>query len=188
MKTSFILFIFALASFSIQANNNPSSDLSKAKTLTVETQTWKASSIIVKIRQVDGTIILEETVKTGNLRKYNLKNLPAGDYILELSDKFRITEQSFMIKQEAVQLAANVSTTYKPVIAHKNNSVDVNLMTQGKNAYVSIFDTKGETLFEEKCESTSVHRRYDISRLPSGEYTVIVQVGDRTFTEKVQKN
>ena len=188
MKTSLILFIFTLTSFGLQANNTPNTDLSKAKSLTIETHTWKASSIVVKIRQADGTVILEETVKTGNLRKYNLKNLPAGDYVLEMSDKFRITEQSFSIKQEAVQLATDVATTFKPVIANKNNSVDVNLMTQGKEAFVSIFDTKGETLFEEKCERTSVHRRYDISRLPAGEYTVFVQLGGRSFTEKVQKN
>ncbi len=187
MKTHAMMFILLLAAFAMQASNNPGTELEKAKSLTIETHTWKSENVHIQIRQADGEIVLDETVRTGNLRKYNLKHLPAGQYVLEMSDSYRVTEQTFTIGQLDVQVSAPVKTTFKPVIARKGNALDVNLMTQGEEAFITITDQASETLFAEKCAKTSLHRRYDISRLPAGSYALSIEVGDRTYTERFSK-
>jgi hypothetical protein len=184
MKTQFIVFILCISALGIKANGNPGIPAENVKSIIVETHTWKAAAIQVQIRNAEGQVVLEETVKTGNLRKYNLRNLPDGNYVLELSDKFKSTEQEFTISRNEVKLADQKKIAFKPVITCNEENVDINLMTQGIPAYIVIADQNGETLFEEKCVRSSVNRRYDISRLPTGNYSIFVQVGDKTYSQK----
>jgi len=127
MKTSsLILGMLMIVTTSFSAGN-PTNE--RSKSLTVETSAWKAATIHIAIREAGGNVIMEETVSTRNdFRKYNLKNLAAGIYTLEISDDLKISVQSFTITNSSVEMEPQTSVTYKPVITWSENNLDINYL------------------------------------------------------------
>lgn len=188
MKTQILILIVSVLSLSAFASGNPTVLTEKSKSLVVETSLWKSDKVNIQIKEASGVVILDETVKnTKNLRKYNLKNLPEGQYSLEVSNEMKITLQEFSIISNKVILSSEIKTIYKPVIIWNNNGFDVNLMTLGNTAFINIQDKDNNIVFAEKLVTPAVHKRYDISSLASGEYTVTVAMNGRSFVSSNTK-
>lgn len=188
MKTQILILIFSALTFSVFASGNPTEIAEKSKSLVVETSLWKSDKVNIQIKEASGVSILDETVKnTKSLRKYNLKNLPEGNYTLEISNELKITTQEFSINSSNVILSKEIKTVYKPVIIWNNDGFDVNLMTLGNTAFINIQDRDNNIVFAEKLETPAVHKRYDISSLASGEYTVTVAMNGRSFVSTNSK-
>ena len=97
MKTQILILIVSALTLSVFASGNPTMMAEKSKSLVVETSLWKSDKVNIQIKEASGVTILDETVKnTKNLRKYNLKNLPEGNYTLEISNDLKITTQVFL--------------------------------------------------------------------------------------------
>lgn len=188
MKTQLFILIFSIASLSVFASGNPSVYAEKNKSLIIQTNTWKSAKVNVQIKEATGVTILEETLISAKAgRKYNLKNLPDGQYTLEMSDDLRITTQNFYISNNEVVVANDINTIYKPFILTGDNNVDVNLMTLGKSALLNISDKDNNIVFAQKLEATAVHKRFDVSSLASGSYTVNIAMNGRSFTHEFTK-
>jgi len=188
MKTQILILMVSAFSLTAFANGNPAMNAEKSKSLLVETSLWKSDKINIQIKEASGVVILDETVKnTKNLRKYNLKNLPEGTYSLEISNELKITTQEFTIYDNGVLLSSDVKTVYKPVVIWNNEGFDVNLMTLGNTAFINIQDKDNNIVFAEKLVTPAVHKRYDISSLASGEYTVTVAMNGRSFVSTNNK-
>lgn len=188
MKTQILILIVSVFSLSVFASGNSTIDAEKSKSLVVETSLWKSDKVNIQIKEASGVVILDETVKnTKNLRKYNLKNLPEGVYTLELSNDLKITTQEFTINAKSVVLSTEIKTVYKPVVIWNEAGFDVNLMTLGNTAFINIQDKDNNIVFAEKLVTPAVHKRYDISALASGEYTVTVAMNGRSFVSTSTK-
>jgi len=188
MKTQILILLISVSSLSAFATGNPTVSSEKTKSLVVETSLWKSEKINIQIKEASGVVILDEKVKnTKNLRKYNLKNLPDGNYTLEVSNELKITTQEFTIGSNEVILSNDINTVYKPVIIWRDNSFDVNLMTLGNKAFINIQDKDNNIVFAENLETPAVHKRYDISALAAGEYTVTVAMNGRSFVSSNTK-
>ena len=188
MKTQILILIVSVFSLSVFASGNSTIDAEKSKSLVVETSLWKSDKVNIQIKEASGVVILDETVKnTKNLRRYNLKNLPEGVYTLELSNDLKITTQEFTINAKSVVLSTEIKTVYKPVIIWNEAGFDVNLMTLGNTAFINIQDKDNNIVFAEKLVTPAVHKRYDISALTSGEYTVTVAMNGRSFVSTSTK-
>jgi hypothetical protein len=188
MKTQLFILFFSIASLSVFASGNPSVYAEKNKSLIVKTNTWKSAKVNVQIKEATGVTILEETLISAKAgRKYNLKNLPDGQYTLEMSDDLRITIQNFFIRNNEVVVSNDINTIYKPFILTGNNNVDVNLMTLGKGALLNITDKDNNIVFAQKLDTTAVHKRFDITSLSSGTYSVNIAMSGRSFAHEFTK-
>lgn len=187
MKTQVLFLLFSIFTLSAFAGK-PLMSSAKAKTITVETSLWKAESVTVQIKEIGGSVILDEVVKSEKgFRKYDLHNLPSGTYTLELSDDLKIKIQNFVIKGEDLSMSKEVVTIYKPVILVSENNIDVNLLTLNQNVSVKILDDNDSVVFSEKIVSPSIHKRYDLTRLSKGQYTMKVSFGGRSFYQHFTK-
>lgn len=186
MKTSsLILFMLMVVTTSFSAGN-PNNE--RSKSLTVETSAWKAATVHIAIREAGGNVIMEETVSTRNdFRKYNLKNLPAGIYTLEISDDLKISVQSFTITNSSVEMEPQTSVTYKPVITWSENNLDINYLACDKRTYVQVSDKTGKVVYAETIKVPAIHRRYNTADLAGGSYTVTVYNSDISVSKEFRK-
>ncbi len=167
---------------STNINAKPVSVIKNAKSLIVETSGWKSEKVLVQIKDLSGAIILDEIIlKSASARKYNLINLPDGQYSIEMSSDLKITTRNFEVNGKEINLSTDIQTIYKPVVIWTDQTLDINLLTLGKRAVINIVDGRNNTILSQKHNTSALHKRYNISALPEGDYTVNVEMNGRSF-------
>lgn len=187
MKTHLFILIFSVFSSAIFANGITKSN-ETPKSIIVATSKWKARHVNVLIKENNGGTVYNEMLSTGKTdRKFNLNGMAKGTYTLEISDDLKITSQQFTIVDSDVVVDETVNTIYKPVVVSKDNKIDVNLLNPSKNASIKIQDSYEGTIYAETQKTSSVNKRFDISSLPSGSYSVNIDVDGRTYIHDFTK-
>lgn len=117
--------------------------------------------------------------------KYDLAAFPDGEYRLELNASTHTLNVPVTIENGTVTLKEELATA--PVVSNKQNVVAVELSGETSNAwYVMIKNNDGELLFKETVEnSSSATRKYDLSNLDKGIYTLHFSTAGNTFSHNV---
>jgi hypothetical protein len=141
----------------------------------------------VKINLADerGTVLVNEVIKTTTAftKKYNLKNLEAGNYRLTITKKMSKTVQPFQLTESGVVMKEDEQKeVFLPNVVLKGDKIDVNvLLGNYSNIHVKIFANDGRTVFEESNYVVlTLHKRYDLVKLEKGTYLVEIVAGDST--------
>ena len=155
------------------------------KWIIVDKDNWKTPQVGVSIRKEDGTILIQENISVS--KKYNLKNLPDGNYVLDLEDGQQIRTQSLQVDGD-ILYSKDISTIYKPHLVINQDYINMNLMTQGQKADISIQNAESNTVFSEKISNeVSATRRYNIKDLPAGNYIFKVSLNGQEFIKSFTK-
>ena len=107
----------------------------------------------------------------------NLKNLDLGNYNLTIKKGLIKTIQPFELTHDGVVMNEKKRITkFLPQILIKDTKLDVNaMMTKFGTVRVKIYKADDQIVFEENITKIiSLNKRYDISKLHHGEYTVEV--------------
>lgn len=176
-----------MASFSI-ASANPVIWIGGEKILEVTTSEWKSELINIQIKEESGAIVLEENIYNHKeSRKYNLKNLPDGEYTVEVANKYKISTLSFSISGNDLVISTDSITAYKPIFIINHESIDLNLMTLGNKVVITIVNERNEVVFSEKLTTPSVNKRYDLRNLSKGQYSIVVFSNGRSYQQTLVK-
>ncbi len=133
----------------------------------------------------ENTILLHETVK-GKLnfsKKYNLANLESGSYNVIVTKRVTKTVQPFQLTDKSVVLfESERKEKFLPSLNQNGKKVDINvLLGNYSNIQVIIYDNEGRRVYDDiNYVVMLLHKRYDLSKLPSGGYVVEVIAGDET--------
>ena len=130
----------------------------------------------------------DKILKTSDFRqRFDLSELPDGNYSFEIEHGNRIKSYTFSIAEGEVQIDDQSVAIYKPVIIQDNRKMDVSLLNlKGEAVTLDIYDALGNKLIDQSFSGEqSIAGRYDLSRLPSGNYQVVIRTADRVFTEVV---
>lgn len=167
---------------------NPSAAVEGPRTIVVKPREWKADRIHVEILTLEGETIISQQVRTTERsRKYNLRNLPAGQYMLRMSDDLKVLSQNFALDHEGIVLSEEIAVDFKPVINNTENHLDVNFFTRGRASTVSILDGENNVVYSENFDKPAIHKRFDISRFEKGTYTVLCEVAGKTHVSGFTK-
>lgn len=131
-------------------------------------QTWQDQSSIGKI--------------------FDLEALPNGKYAILLETETNEIIQPFRIEKGRVKLKERErEIRYVPIVAKTGAYISVSwLNDEMSNLRVEIEDAKGAVVLEEKLEGVlKVARRYDVSRLGSGNYLVKVRTKAKTYYTQI---
>lgn len=188
MKTQIIVMILlVLNSKTITASNSFITSDEK-KSIIVNRGEWKSDHVNVQITDENGyTIFNQKLDKKVDLIKYNMSFLQEGKYLIEVSDDLRIVSSSFKIGKNQIQIEAEPSTFYKPQFKSGEKYVDINLLTLRNDAVIRVSDSFGNELYSENAGEMKMHKRMNVSALPSGKYFISVKVGDRYFDHEFNK-
>ena len=148
--------------------------------------------VTISIEDANGAQLMQETVKENPnfVKRYNVSKLESGKYTLTVTKRTIRTVQPFEVTATGVTIAEiEKKEKFIPFLNFKNNKLDVNvLLGNYSNITVTLLDNEGRKVQEDKNYVVmTLHKRYDLSKLPAGAYTVEVLAGDETFYQAVTK-
>ncbi len=189
-KLNVVLFAFLLAMpFTTMAKGIPTVSLIKQSdklfTLRVSASEKETYKIVLK-DQLSNTLFTEEVTNNLNyIKSFDLQQLVAGEYVIEMQSSYFTKVMPLTIKQGEVILAENGFITYfTPFINVKDKAfIDFSLLnTQQANTSLAILNDKGEVIFSKNLgQNIDINQRFDVSKLDQGTYMVVVKSGDRTY-------
>ncbi len=145
-------------------------------------------TIEISIRDEFGQVFHSETVKNSKVeaKKYNLKQLPEGNYNFLVMYDQHIKIQEIAKNSEGIQINAEaMKTVYFPTFVEKAGYLDMDIFCNPEvEYYIQIQDKENNTLYDEKIDAAvNVQRRFNLTKLEAGEYEVVVQLRSNFFRE-----
>lgn len=130
----------------------------------------------ILIRQTNGPVLFEADVQGEHYAKiFNLSHLAPGEYELIVIADSRDVVQPLSITPTDLTIDEDARKTfYAPVMRERDTHLDVSFF-RGKitSAKLTIYDQSGKLVYDEAFDHVvKVERRYDLSKLPKGRYTV----------------
>lgn len=139
---------------------------------------------------LEGVLLEEEITNTEYARVLNLNELSTGEYKLVVNTGVRETEQPLSITRTGLSLNINDRKLFfAPVVRLTGQLLDVSLLNnQLTTLKLKIEDAEGLLVFEDEVRNVvKVEKRYNLSKLPVGEYTVVLSVGDKSYVKTIRK-
>ena len=160
------------------------SAIQNTKTVVVSLTNVSKEEITIALEGEGGTLIADKVKGQLNFaKKYNLMNLESGSYRVVVTKRATKTIQPFELTYNNVVLfESERKEKFLPSIVQNNRKLDVNvLLGNYSNIKVNIYDNEGHKMYEDiNYVVMLLHKRYDLSKLPSGGYVVEVIAGDET--------
>ena len=139
---------------------------------------------------VEGVLLEEEITNAEYARVLNLNELSTGNYKLVVSTGVRETEQPISITRTGLSLnIGDRKEFFAPVVRMNGSLLDVSLLNSNLTTLkLRIEDAEGILVYEDEARNVvKVEKRYNLSKLPVGEYTVVLSVGDKSYVKTIRK-
>jgi hypothetical protein len=167
--------------------NEPVKGISVRKSDSKKIRLYTQAPVELAVVDADGTILYKGDIngKTGQVTALNLHNLPDGRYFLTATNNDFWVSQGLTIRNDQVSVdASNAATLVKPTLtAYGKNKFEVT-MPGARNINVTIYDRFNALVFNELYQNGEKHR-FDLSRLPEGDYTILVGPEFKQFSERI---
>ena len=138
----------------------------------------------------EGVLLEEEITHSEYARVLNLNELAAGNYKLVVSTGVRETEQPIFLTRTGLSLnIGDRKEFFAPFVVTNGQLLDVSLLNNQLTTFkLKIEDIEGNLVFDDEVRNTvKVEKRYNLSRLPEGEYIVVLNVGDKSYVKTIRK-
>lgn len=138
-----------------------------------------------------GRVLLrEKTADAAYARIFDLSKLEAGTYELVIKTGLRELLQPFAIEPKRLTMdTQDQRETFAPVFRNRNGAVDLVWMNrESAPVTVLIKNEAGDIVYTEDFGSRNrLEKRFDISRLDQGAYTMVLQTPNRLFLHQIRK-
>ena len=146
---------------------------------------------VVSIVDIEGVIMYSEKVGDAEAysKKFNLRNLPDGKYLLKVEDSLKETIFEFGIYDSIVRIADR-NENVKPVFRKNGQKVFLNLLnTDMQDVQIKVYDSENRVIFDETVVDTFlVEKAFNFENAFEDTYTVIVKDGKNTYYENLVVN
>ena len=194
MKTmrNLLTIMMVMVSTFVFANDNLTVKVERvnAKSIAVSISGMEAIKTQVQLKSENGSILYKASANNENFaQRLDLNALPTGSYSLEVENSQSFTTTPFVIATDSAFVnVADQVTIIKPVILMNGRSLDVVLPSEEAAAVlVTIFDKDMNKLATEPIKGESL-KRFDLSKLGSGSYTVKMETKGKSFIQSVSLN
>ncbi|NJB85841.1 hypothetical protein GGR26_001586 [Lewinella marina] len=187
MKTALSLLFFITFHLSLFASGNPIELLVQVdpsgRALILQTAAPVKHAATIRIVDADGRILHTSQLTVGGRlnRKFNLAALPPGEYRVTARDAVAESVHPVTISsQDIVADPALATRNYLPRVILKEDLLTVNYLNpEGGKVKIRLADQVGNELMREQLAGHStIHRAYNLERLPAGAYHVSVYATD----------
>jgi len=148
---------------------------------------YTPSGVEMAIIDADGTTLYKGDVRAraGQGTSINLANLPDGHYFLTATNNDFWLSQGLTIRNDQVSVdVQNASALVKPtLVPYGKNKFEI-AMPGTKMVNIALYDRINTLVFSETYEKGEAHR-FDLNRLPEGDYTFVVGPDFKQFTERI---
>ena len=148
--------------------------------------------INVNLKDANGNTLYQETLEQNRLeeRKYDLHQLPFGDYTLIVAYDHVLKIQPIRKDYNSLEISADeVYTIFQPTFRQHDEYVDLNMLCLGKQKLaVRITDSEGNVIHSERNLSNgSFQKRFNFSQLTKGNYTITLGIDDAIINKEFKQ-
>jgi hypothetical protein len=190
-KSMLIAMMVMVTALSFANGNKPNVKVEKvgAKTVALYASGLGTSKTQVQLKDEKGQI-LHQMVSDNNeklAKKFDLNALPAGNYTLEVENKTSFSTTPVKVSTEGVTvISADQVMIVKPVIRQNGNKLDIIMPGEDMSAVsVVIYNENYDTLYKETLNGSTELRRYDLSQLEKGSYSIKMSAQGKDFIQFV---
>jgi len=147
------------------------------------------ADVRVTLTDKEGVVLLNDRVKKAAAfaRKYNLQNLPEGDYALSVVNGSETVVQPITVSGNNLEISSDkMISVFAPAIQVKSEKLDFTLLCLNESTVtIEITDEYGRVNYNATThEKGSVERRFNIANLSPGTYTLVTTVHGDNFTQR----
>jgi len=172
------------------ANDKPTVKVknAEAKTIAVVAYGYGVAKTDITLKSGNGRVFYKETMSNGEnfAKRLDLSQMPNGEYTLEVENNDTFTAVPVIVENTSAVVKANDEVTIvKPTLRVVGDRLDIAIAgNYAKDVWVSIFDNDSNRLVFEKV-STEKMKRFDLSKLNRGRYTVYMSTEGKNFVQSV---
>jgi hypothetical protein len=142
----------------------------------------------IQLKSQNGTALYTAVNTNGQhfAKRLDLNTLPSGHYSLEVENKESFTSTTIVIaKDSAFVNVADQVTIIKPIICQNGEKLDVILPSEADAvALITIYDNQNRKIASESLSGQPL-KRFDLSLLEKGAYTLRVETKGKKFMQSV---
>ena len=141
----------------------------------------ESTRLVLTIRNESGEVIYRDAIKAKEINKiYDLRQYGNGKYMVEVKAN-NFTERKTLEIKGAELLEPTIDTN------ENANMLSISYRNQSKEEVsVVIANNAGETVFSEASAEKEYKKRFDLEKLPAGDYQVILSNGNQTVRRVFQ--
>ena len=188
MRKNLTTLVICLVSTMAIAGMPPEVLVSKTdeKAFTLSMDNTGGEAVLVTLKDVDGNILQSDRIRKQEpfSRKYNLSDLPVGEYKLFVEDGARTSSHVIIVNENGIKVPKHLMAEYfAPAIVVNEDNLDFTMLCLRETLVaVEIRDEEGRINYSEgMCEQGSMQRRFDISDLEPGTYTITTSIEGQNF-------
>ena len=145
----------------------------------------------VVLKDVSSNQVFSETAngKSSYLKGFDVGGLPDGQYMLEVQSAEVLENYSLRIGEGKLLIESGLRLVIQtPNITQDGNRVDVAMLKQIDTPYtISICNKRNAIIFEDTLAATgSLVKRYDMSKLDPGAYTMRIAMAGTTYSQAIK--
>lgn len=145
----------------------------------------------IELSDQQGIILTSTKVKSINYQSiFDLTVLPAGKYFLSIQLGTKEWVQPIQLEEDKVNIDKKAIREYfSPVFHLSGNKLDLVLLNQFLSPVeIHILNENGQAIFNEKLGSIlRVEKRFDLSTLEAGTYTMVVNAHERNYYHVIRQ-
>ena len=135
----------------------------------------------------DEIIYYKETAADSkDFRKvFDFSNLPSGDYTLSATIDGATTERAFKVEKNRIAVGKE-KTALEPYFTFNEGVLAVSYLNfSEENLLLNFYDNNGLVYSKELGDQFAVTKGFDLSKLASGNYTVVLSTDSRSYNYNV---
>lgn len=178
-------------SLSLEASVEPTVSIrcQKDQSFSLHLKDMKNERFNIQLSDESGFVFINESVEDQDdyLKFFNLKKLPAGNYMLRVENELKISLQTISINNRKLSIKTSAKKEiYKPSVKFKNPYLDLNMLHfENDGVAMTIKDKQGYVLHKENIFlSGSITKRFVVTALPYGDYVVEINTKHYSFEQE----
>lgn len=190
MKKVLLTAMMVMAStFAIANDNKPNVKVEKVgmKSVVVFAYGLGAHETQVQLKDANGSILYKANTQEGRkfAKRFDLSSLEAGNYTLEVENESSFTATPVVLNADSAWVnSADQVTILKPVLRKNGEKLDVIMPDEDNTVFITIYDENFRKLASESIDGESL-KRFDLSQLAQGAYTIKMRTKGRNFVQSV---
>lgn len=138
----------------------------------------------ISLLGADGKVLFQDKAGENEYGKvFNLSKLEKGELQLEIENEETLEVMSIEVTEDAAWIqSGSEQVIQKPIVKHNGEGMKIYFGEGHASMKIAVFDQQGSVAFRDnvKSEDGSL-KRYDISKLSSGQYNIQFTADGRSF-------
>jgi hypothetical protein len=149
------------------------------------------NEIQVFIKNDQGSILTEDKAQSKEkvfARKFNLRELQAGTYTLEIVDNIMTRSYPIEVSNTQINVIENkMIASFKPVIRQKEGMVGLMVFSPAQQAHeITIYNENFDIVHDETLEKEmNIQKKFDFTTAAPGDYSIVINTQGHKYTYSI---